>query len=268
MPEARSRSLIQRNIILFKGLVLLKATAFILRHYILLSIGRSTSFWFFAGIYGRELRTKMLRLSPAIPYVELEDVFPGIGSVLINTLGKFNSFRPGAFTNDMGFLVSAHELQVLCALVKQTNPAKIVEIGTHQGWTIANLALNAPPGCEITTLDISSVTAGNAEIQKIFESSHINFITVDSTKFDFSPFYGAVDFIFIDGSHLEADVEKDSEAALKMISSRGVIVWHDHNLKLPGVVNCLHRLSEQISICHILGTTLAFHNRGEDSRNK
>lgn len=91
-------------------------------------------------------------------------------------------------------------------------------------WPAANLALNASPACQIITMDLYPVIPGNADIQNIFESASIKFINVDSTQFDFSPYYGAVDFVFIDGSHLAADLEKDSQAALKMISPHGLSI--------------------------------------------
>lgn len=262
MKSPAPRTLIQKNIFIFKTLVLLRVTAHVLRHYIFLPFGDAKHFKFFAWIYASRFGTKMLRLSPLIPYAQPEELYPGIGSVLIQTIGQFRSFNTLEVSGENGSLISAHELQVLCALVKKQKPVTIFEIGTHRGWTISNLALNAPPGCRIMSLDIARLNPDNAEIQKIFEKYSIQFIQADSTSFDFSRFYQSIDFIFLDGSHAEADIERDTQAALKMISPNGIIVWHDHNLKFPGVINCLHRISGQIKIRHIPGTALAIYNRG------
>lgn len=261
MQIPASRTLIQRNIFLFKALVLLKVTTYILRQYLLLPLGRSTSFRFLADIYARQFGEKMIRLSPQIPYILPERLIPGIGSILIRTIGNFDSFRTSEVSSEPGSLVSAYELQILCALVKKTAPEKIFEIGTHRGWTTANLALNSPPKCQIMTLDVAPLRPNNAEIEKLFAEYSIRFIHADSARFDFSVFYGTIDFVFVDGSHAAADIERDTATALKMISPKGIIVWHDHNLKFSGVVNCLHRLSAQIRIWHIPGTALAIHCR-------
>lgn len=261
MQIATLRTMNQRNIFLFKVHVLLKVTVYILRQYHLLPLGRSSSFRFFADIYARQFGEMMIRLSPQIPYIQPERLFPGIGSVLINTIANFNSFRTSEVSSELGSLVSAYELQILCALVKQTGPRKIFEIGTHRGWTTANLALNSPPDCQIMTLDIAPLSPNNAEIEEIFVKYSIRFIHADSARFDFSPFYGNIDFVFVDGSHAAPDIERDTAAALQMISPKGIIVWHDHNFKFPDVVNCLNRLSAQIKIVHIPGTALALHCR-------
>lgn len=258
MRNSDSRTIIQRNIFLFKALVLFKVTAYILRQYLFLPLGRSTHFKFFADIYARQFGDKKIRLSPQIPYIQPEKLFPGIGSILIKTIGEFSG--------ELASLVSAYELQVLCAMVRMTAPTKILEIGTYRGWTTSNLALNSPPNCKIMTLDIAPLNPNNAEIEDIFAKYSIQFIQADSARFDFSPFFGEIDFIFIDGSHAAADIENDTEAALKMISPKGMIVWHDHNLKFPGIVNCLHRLSTQIEIWHIPGTALAVHCQNECRR--
>lgn len=261
MSISNSRTIIQKNIFLFQAVVLFKVTAYLLKQYFLLPLCRSINFNSLAKIYAREFGTKMLRLSPAIPYVELEEIFPGIGLVLIKTLGKFEYFSTGQVSDAFGSLVSAQELQTLCALVKKVNPKKIFEFGTYQGWTIANLALNATHDCKIFSIDISPVNLGNLEIKETIENFSVELIKGNTTQFDFSPYYGEIDFIFIDGSHNKIDVERDSQAALKMLSKTGIIIWHDHNLEFTGVVDCLHALSRQISIKHIPGTSLAFYYR-------
>lgn len=219
------------------------------------------SFRFFTGVYTRHFGERMIQLSPQISYIQPEALFPGIGATVIKTIGNFDSFRTSEVSGEEGSLVSAYELQILCALVAKNKPKKLFEIGTHRGWTTSNLALNAPPNCQIVTLDIAPLHINNLEIEDIFTKYSIQYMCADSAEFDFSSFYGNVDFVFVDGSHAAADVEKDTESALKMLSSKGIVVWHDHNLKFPGVVNCLHKISNRIKIWHIPGTALALHCR-------
>jgi hypothetical protein len=65
----------------------------------------------------------------------------------------------------------------------------------------------------------------------------------DSGTFDFSPYYGNVDFMFIDGSHAYDYVKNDTLAALKMVRVGGTIIWHDYRrtgfTPFPGVLRAL-----------------------------
>ena len=46
----------------------------------------------------------------------------------------------------------------------------------------------------------------------------------DSTTFDFTPWHGAIDFVFIDACHDYAFAKSDTANALRL-APRGVIVW-------------------------------------------
>lgn len=257
-----SKKITKINIILFRILLFLKVTAHIFMRYLLLPFFWPKSFNFFLGLHASLFGTKMVKLSPLISYKQPEELFPDILTIPIKTIGLFNSFRIGGVSPDMGYLITAYELQILCAFIKKTNPEKIFEIGTYRGWTTANMALNASSKCQTMTLDVEPLHLNNPEVKDIFNTHSIKFIQADSTQFDFSPFYGTIDFIFIDGSHAEADLEKDTETALKMLSPQGLIVWHDYNHKFLEVINPLHKISNQIKIYHIPGTALAVHDRG------
>lgn len=143
----------------------------------------------------------------------------------------------------------------------------ILEIGTHYGYTAANLARNLE--VNITTVDLTKELVSKIgldcqehellseqesgrecedfpEILKIFNSSDIFFYNLDPSD--------SFDGCLIDGSHEEEQVLKDSVNALKYV--RGPIIWHDVYNKYcnidspkikaepdnPGVVNALNRL--------------------------
>ncbi|TMC58751.1 MAG: class I SAM-dependent methyltransferase [Chloroflexi bacterium] len=82
----------------------------------------------------------------------------------------------------------------------------------------------------------------------------------DSREFDFRAFYGKADLIFIDANHDYAYVKSDSAEALKMLSERGTVIWHDYPNSL-GVSECLSELKCDLALHHIWETTLACYSR-------
>ena len=51
----------------------------------------------------------------------------------------------------------------------------------------------------------------------------------NSTSFDYSPFHGSVDFVFIDANRQYEYVLSDSRNARAMLKPSGILVWHDYN---------------------------------------
>ena len=68
----------------------------------------------------------------------------------------------------------------------------------------------------------------------------------DSQTYDFTPYYGSVDLVFVDGCHHYEFVLRDSQNALKMMSPDGVVIWHDYASYAPGVVQALDGTRELI----------------------
>jgi len=141
------------------------------------------------------------------------------------------------------------ETHFLSTLVKELNPQTVFEIGTYNGFTALHLAVNSPPACRIFTLDLPP----DYDVGKVVASSYDDLLVIklsqqtisqrfykkhplenkitelygDSAGFDFSPYYGKVDIVFIDGNHSFEYVKSDTENAFKMLSGHGIIVWHD-----------------------------------------
>ncbi|HWZ59570.1 MAG TPA: class I SAM-dependent methyltransferase [Gemmatimonadaceae bacterium] len=80
----------------------------------------------------------------------------------------------------------------------------------------------------------------------------------DSKTFDDTPFAGACDLIFVDGSHARSYVMSDSEKALRMIKPGGIILWHDYRgpHRARGVFEALNALGTRLPLIHIEGTSL------------
>ncbi len=170
---------------------------------------------------------------------------------------------------------------VLCGLCKLLGCRTVFEIGTFHGDTAWLLAHN-DPAVQVYTLDLPDPDAADRATFELSdpeyfagwdrgvtflgtpESERIMQLLGDSAVFDFSPYAGAVDLVFIDGSHSYSYVRSDTEAALGMLSNRGVIVWDDYT-HYPGVYAYLNELSCALDrpIVHLLGTRFALYSRRE-----
>ena len=75
--------------------------------------------------------------------------------------------------------------------------------------------------------------------------------------FDYSPYHGRVDFVFIDGNHSIRYVASDTEQALKMLAPGGVILWHDYEQIHPKLVRYIDSLTERFHIYYIEWTRYA-----------
>ena len=176
--------------------------------------------------------------------------------------------------------VMRHSPLVLCALAQLLGCRSIFEIGTFRGDTSWLLAHNLPQA-RVFTLDLpgpESAQRARLEITDVDEYFHtwergarfrdtpeslrIIPLVGDSATFDFSPYRGAMDLVYIDASHSYSYVRADTEAALAMLSPTGTIVWDDYTY-YPGIYAHLNELAPTLDrpIYHLLGTRLAVHAR-------
>lgn len=173
--------------------------------------------------------------------------------------------------------LSPEELMVIASIVAAYQPKRILEIGTFDGNTTLQMALNAPEEAKIYTLDLPrgevmtkepvldsdlQFISDEKKNQRKFESTEVAHKIEqhfgDSTKLDFSLFSkeGPLDLIFIDGGHSYECVKSDTENALKILSDKGIILWHDFTPSFGGVYRYLNELFENLSLIHIAGTNL------------
>ena len=174
--------------------------------------------------------------------------------------------------------VSALELAALCKLTADRRPRAIFEIGTFDGRTTLNLAANAGPDGRVYTLDLPRAgidktrfaisdgdrhyvdkEASGARFIGSDLESRITQLFGDSATFDFTPYEGGIDMVFVDGAHTYEYVVSDSECAMRMLrGGRGVIVWHDYD-SWPDVTRAVHDLStrpDYHGMRRIAGTSL------------
>jgi predicted O-methyltransferase YrrM len=132
----------------------------------------------------------------------------------------------------------------LACICRVIQPKNVFEIGTFRGRTALNFAINSPPDCRVHTLDlpqeertraqdeVSSEDARLIAINQVgadyrgkSEAKKIIQLWGDSSKFDFTPYRGRMDLVFIDGAHHYEAVVSDTENALRMLRPKGVIIW-------------------------------------------
>ena len=138
------------------------------------------------------------------------------------------------------------ELAYLAILTKAASPKQIFEIGTFRGRTALNFARNTSDECVIYTLDLSAedhekmMVGTNAADKSIIQQSFtgvdyrnkdvshkIKQLYGNSMEFDFRPYHGKMDIVFVDGAHDYEVVAADTQNALKMVKPGGQILWHD-----------------------------------------
>ena len=158
-------------------------------------------------------------------------------------------------------IVSALESLVIDGLVASHAPLRSFEFGTFDGRTTLTLAANCPHEGKVYTLDLPAERlettglqlehADRAYVAKPLvgarldgrpEAERVVQLLGDSASFDFGPYRGRVDLVFVDGAHSYDYVLSDSRNALEMLSpEKGVILWHDYGA-WPGVTRALNHL--------------------------
>lgn len=178
--------------------------------------------------------------------------------------------------------VRISELGVLSAFAADCrNGSNLFEIGTFDGRTTLNLALNAPAQCMIYTLDLPpdlettfSLAAGERYVSNKpkpgmrYEAcretypaavGRIHQLLGDSGTFDYTPYRNSCSLVFVDGAHSYDYAVSDTRAAMGLIERGGVVVWHDYGI-WEGVTNALEELEQRegYGLRNINGTSLVF----------
>ena len=171
------------------------------------------------------------------------------------------------------------ELKVISKLVKKFKPNRVFEIGTFQGRTTLNMALNTDENATIITLDLpgkdlnsTAISIEKGEVRYVDKeisgerfighpmARKIIQIFGDSATFLFDDYKHSIDLAFIDGSHAYEYVLNDSNKVMSIIRPGGLIIWHDYT-NWEGVWTALNELYKSdprySNIKHIGGTSIA-----------
>ena len=176
------------------------------------------------------------------------------------------------------------ETHFLATLIKAVDPKTIFEIGTYNGFTTLHLAVNSQPSCRIYTIDLPEdydvrqasrfsyddllvVQLSQNTVRNRFYKGHplegkIKELFGDSSTYDYAPYHGKIDVVFIDGNHSYEYVKKDTENAFKMLSEGGIIVWHDFDYIIHrDVFRYLRELAKDHSIFSVPNTRFAIYGK-------
>jgi predicted O-methyltransferase YrrM len=204
-----------------------------------------------------------------VPEVEITDLVPDAVSLCLCEQSKTTAN------------ISFEELFVLVELLQISHPRACFEIGTFDGRTTLNMAANTPDDAIIYTLDLPREEVDKTKFSLdpyerfavMKETSGIRYrgtiwerkiqqLYGDSATFDFTPYNGEIDFVFIDGSHTYEYVLSDSRNALTLLrNGKGTILWHDYP-ETSSVLKAIHYLKANdarfAGIRHIAGTRFAY----------
>ncbi|HYI38527.1 MAG TPA: class I SAM-dependent methyltransferase [Thermoleophilaceae bacterium] len=197
-----------------------------------------------------------------VPVVAPKDLFPAVDELSITMQ---HDYEPRGLPYG-----DAYVLSLVTAAVA---PKRIFEIGTGTGrGTLA--MLRQAPYAQVDTLDLGTQEAaslGTEEGDHPIEgglvgeawrgTSYEESITQhlgDSAAFDFSPFAGQCDLVFVDGAHTFEYALCDSRTALRLIRPGGTIIWDDCHLVHAGVPKALLQLRrEGHDVQRLTGSRLA-----------
>jgi len=203
-----------------------------------------------------------------LPECRIGEIVPAFESIPVSLIDYQHSYGD----------LPLGELMMLCRIVRYRKPSIVFEIGTYRGGTTLQLGANSR--AEVYTLDLPRGGRPNHAVpimqdpesdvypdqpgerfHKTPYADRIQQLFGDSLTYDFTPFYGEVDLVFVDGCHHYKFVLSDSHNALRMMSPEGIVVWHDYAPYAPGVVKVLNDLGKTIPLKHVAGTSLVIHQQ-------
>ncbi|MBI9086131.1 MAG: class I SAM-dependent methyltransferase [Desulfobacterales bacterium] len=211
----------------------------------------------------KEGSTPMTRRPATQP---VESLFPGVSDLPVDMAGHVPEYGG----------MPPEELRILCAVIRACQPQTIFEIGTFKGGTTLRMAANSQ--AKIHTLDLPpkghrdhrAPEMNDPELDVYPDMPGIRFrgspharrieqVLADSRTFDYSPYFGKMDLVFVDACHHHDFVIRDSMNAFKMRAPGGTIIWHDYADYAPGVMRALETVHSRFPLVHIAGTSLAVY---------
>lgn len=186
--------------------------------------------------------------------LEIDELFGG---------QQFNVLIEGPFYKDyFGGTHSLKEVATLAYLMRATNPQTAFEIGTFRGRTTLLLARNGPAEGRLFTLDLPQSQVRH-QVGEAFagtpEAKNIEQCSGDSRSFDYTPWKGKCDFVWVDACHEYEWVVPDTKSAFALCKPGGWIAWHDyrHTAWWSGVTRHLREFHREFpQITHIKGTSI------------
>ena len=191
--------------------------------------------------------------------------------------------------------VTTLEASLISSLLFLKTPKTVFEFGTFLGYTTSILLQNTSPNTKVFSIDLPQIKRthqGTTEpvdwnlirsndayndaylTEQASKSGerYLNSLTgdrlvlikLDSRQLIPEKFglLGNTDFIFLDGGHTDAIVRSDTKKSIEMLSSEGILVWHDYGSKIHSkVTDVVNEYSESNLVIQIKNTMLALTSR-------
>lgn len=124
------------------------------------------------------------------------------------------------------------EFEQLLELYKNTEPMKVLEVGTYHGGTLYHWCQNAVDGATIVSVDSYQAGVDNRNLYGTWcrEGVKVVAISGDSTDPDTiaaAESYGPFDWIFIDAGHYYHEVLADWTNYSKLAAPGATVCFHD-----------------------------------------
>lgn len=196
----------------------------------------------------------------SLPLRDLEALFPGTNSLPIELL----NLPKGSWSSPLNDVVH------LLKIVRLRQPRRVLELGSFRGWTAYNLARHLPADGKVVAVDVNP-EHGEAYLGTALEARierRVGAITSEMFRDDAD---GSFDLIFIDADHRYTAARNDTEISLRLVTSGGLIVWHDYAnygyfSGFCGVPEYLKEFSQRHSVVSLEGTNLALWSPAWDLR--
>lgn len=161
-------------------------------------------------------------LANGLPTLDLLDLFPNFSE----RVAPYSYLEGGS---------TAIDLALLKALARRYKNCRYFEFGAWRGESVANLAGVAQECISLSLSDQELRQFGFNDLyiatSRFFSSDLNNVLHIghDSRTFDYKPYLGTCDLVFIDGDHSYDGVRSDTKNAFRLLrDDRSVIVWHDY----------------------------------------
>jgi predicted O-methyltransferase YrrM len=161
-------------------------------------------------------------LAEGLPMLRLEELFPDFEETV----------SPYAYLSGATMPI---DIALLKGIARKINAKSYFEIGTWRGESVANVADVVP---ECVTLNLSRKEILAFRNDERYAAAHAFFskpldnvthVEGNSQKFDFTPYKGQFDMVFIDGDHHYEAVKKDTQTAFELLrDEHSAVVWHDY----------------------------------------
>jgi len=175
------------------------------------------------------------------------------------------------------------DMLYVCAIARHRRARRVFEFGTYLGRTTYHLALGEHVE-RVYTLDLdpagaypSGLKIGRAvravherDLQGYFYrdtpvADRIVQLHGDSRTFDYRPYAGQMDLVFVDGGHTYEMVANDTKHALSVLKPGGVVIWHDFAPKGRDVATLAREFARERSLFWIEDTSLLVLIDGVDA---